>query len=83
MYNAGAEAKKVYNEAQDMLRKVSVNGSLKAHGMVAFYPANSVGDDIEVYNENGDVLQVLRGLRQQVSHLDWSPAGPDSMYMYM
>jgi len=39
---------------------------LKAHGVVAFYRANSVGDDIEVYDDNGQVLTVLRGLRQQV-----------------
>jgi 5-methyltetrahydrofolate--homocysteine methyltransferase len=40
--------------------------TLKAHGVLAFYRANSVGDDIEVYDDNGQVLTVLRGLRQQV-----------------
>lgn len=49
-----------------MLNKVISTGSLKAHGVVAFFPANSVGDDIEVYGENGEVLETLYGLRQQV-----------------
>ncbi|XP_033734273.1 methionine synthase-like [Pecten maximus] len=71
----GEEAKKVYNDAQAMLKNISVNGMLKAHGMVAFYPANSVGDDIEVYNENGEVIGVLHGLRQQAMKeaMDKSP----------
>ena len=49
-----------------MLKKIIENRSLKAHGVVAFYPANSVGDDIEVYDNNGEVIAVLHGLRQQV-----------------
>ena len=62
----GPEAKKLYNDAQTMLKKIIENKSLKAHGVVAFYPANSTGDDIEVYDNNGEVIAVLHGLRQQV-----------------
>jgi 5-methyltetrahydrofolate--homocysteine methyltransferase len=57
---------KVYNDAQNLLKKMIQDKTLKAHGVVAFYRANSVGDDIEVYDDNGQVLTVLRGLRQQV-----------------
>lgn len=61
----GPEAKRVFNDAQDLLKKIIDGKKLQAHGVVAFYPANSVGDDIEVYRENGEVLAVLHGLRQQ------------------
>ncbi|KAK3092953.1 hypothetical protein FSP39_009305 [Pinctada imbricata] len=73
--SVGPEARKVYNEAQNMLNKVTTNNKLKAHGVIAFYPANSVGDDIEVYDKNGDVIEVLHGLRQQAEKdaMDKSP----------
>ena len=63
---SGEEAKKLFNDAQAMLKKIIQNKSLKAHGVVAFYPANSVDDDIEVYDSNAEVVAVLHGLRQQV-----------------
>lgn len=63
---AGTEARKVFDDAQNMLNKIISTGSLKAHGVVAFFPANSVGDDIEVYGEDGQHLETLFGLRQQV-----------------
>ena len=66
VYLLGLEAKKLYNDAQAMLKKIIQNKSLKAHSVVAFYPANSIGDDIEVYDNNGKVIEVLHGLRQQV-----------------
>lgn len=62
----GPEAKRVYNDAQNLLKTIITTNKLQAHGVVAVFPANSVGDDIEVYNENGEVIEVLRGLRQQV-----------------
>ena len=63
---SGEEAKKLFNDAQAMLKKIIQNKSLKAHGVVAFYRANSVDDDIEVYDNNAEVVAVLHGLRQQV-----------------
>ena len=66
-FSKGPEAKKVYNEAQSQLQNMINKKSLKAHGVIAFYPANSVGDDIEVYDDDGKVIAVLHGLRQQVS----------------
>ena len=63
---SGEEAKKLFNDAQAMLKKIIQNKSLKAHGVVAFYPANSLDDDIEVYDSNAEVVAVLHGLRQQV-----------------
>ena len=66
LFLKGPEAKRVFNDAQSLLKKMINNKSLQAHGVVAFFPANSVGDDIEVYDDNGHVIAVLHGLRQQV-----------------
>ncbi|GAB2650183.1 methionine synthase [Emticicia sediminis] len=46
----GKEAKKLYDDAQAMLRKVITEKSLQAKAVVGFYPANSVGDDIVLHN---------------------------------
>ena len=63
----GVEAKKLYDEAQNMLNEIIANGSIKSKGIVAFYPANSVGDDIYVYESEPRTTPsaVLYGLRQQ------------------
>jgi 5-methyltetrahydrofolate--homocysteine methyltransferase len=45
----GKEAKKLYDDAQAMLKKVIAEKSLQAKAVVGFYPANSVGDDIVLH----------------------------------
>ena len=44
----GGEAKKIFDEAQSMLKEIISDGSLEARGIIGFYPAHSVGDDIEL-----------------------------------
>ena len=63
----GAEAKKVFDEAQVMLRGIIDKKSLQCRGTVAFYPANSSGDDILVYEDDNaaEAKWILHGLRQQ------------------
>jgi len=46
----GKEAKKLFDDAQAMLKKVITEKSLKAKAIVGFYPANSVVDDIILHN---------------------------------
>lgn len=46
----GKEAKKLYDDAQAMLKKVITEKSLQAKAVIGFYPANSVGDDIILHN---------------------------------
>jgi 5-methyltetrahydrofolate--homocysteine methyltransferase len=46
----GAEAKKLYDDAQKMLKKVIADKSLQAKAVIGFYPANSDGDDIVLHN---------------------------------
>ncbi|XP_071516049.1 methionine synthase-like isoform X2 [Panulirus ornatus] len=63
----GAEAKRVFDDAQKLLSRIILEGSLKAHGIIGFYPANSVEDDIELYSDESrtQVIGKLFGLRQQ------------------
>ncbi|NCW36361.1 MAG: methionine synthase, partial [Methylophilaceae bacterium] len=63
----GQSATQVFNEAQSMLTKLIHNRALVANGVVAFYPANSVEDDIEIYEDESrtKTLFTYYGLRQQ------------------
>ncbi|RYU69173.1 methionine synthase [Aliivibrio finisterrensis] len=63
----GEEAKRLYKDANDLLDRVEKEGLLKARGMCALFPANSIDDDIEVYTDESrtEVLKVLHNLRQQ------------------
>lgn len=67
----GAEAKRVFDDAQNLLSKIISQGSLQARGVIAFFPANSNGDDIELYEDDSrsKVMTKLFGLRQQVKYL--------------
>ncbi len=49
----GAEAKKLFDDAQRMLAEIIEKKLLQLRGIVGIYPANSCGDDIVVY-ENED-----------------------------
>ncbi|RUP46241.1 vitamin B12-dependent methionine synthase [Jimgerdemannia flammicorona] len=63
----GAEAKRLYDDAQKMVKQILKNKSLTARAVVGFYPANSVGDDIQIYEDEtrSKVLTTFFGLRQQ------------------
>jgi 5-methyltetrahydrofolate--homocysteine methyltransferase len=64
----GAEAKKLFDDAQAMLKKIIAEKWLTAKGVIGFYPANTVGDDdIELYTDDTrkHVKTVLHSLRQQ------------------
>ncbi|KAI1315259.1 hypothetical protein EDD11_001040 [Mortierella claussenii] len=63
----GAEAKKLHEEAVAMMKTMIEKKQLQATGIVGFYPANSVGDDIEIYEDDtrSKVVAKFYGLRQQ------------------
>ncbi len=63
----GEEAKRLFADAQAMLDRLSGSGEVEVTGMLGLFPANSIGDDIEVYTDESrsQVKTVLRGLRQQ------------------
>ena len=67
---SGDTARKLYDDAQDMLDKLIKEKWLTANGIIGFFPANAVGDDIEVYTDDSrtEVLTTLHNLRQQGEH---------------
>lgn len=69
----GEQARKLFEEGKDMLRRVIEGRWLTASGVVAFYPANTVNDeDIEIYTDESrsDVLFTWRNVRQQTGKRD-------------
>jgi 5-methyltetrahydrofolate--homocysteine methyltransferase len=67
--NVGAEAKKLFDDANNLLDKIIKEKLLAANGIVGLFPANSVGvDDIEVYTDElrTGVKRVLHTIRQQM-----------------
>lgn len=65
----GKQAQKLFADAQVLLKKISDGKLLQAKGVFGVFPANSAGDDIEVYFDEfkNNVLVKLHHLRQQVS----------------
>ena len=63
----GVEAKKVFADAQALLEKIVKGQWLQADGVVAFYPANAIGDDIVFYGDETreHPVFVWHNLRQQ------------------
>ncbi len=60
----------MFDDAQTMLRNVQNAGSLRLRGAVGFHRAQASGDDIEVLDEDGEQLETLHGIRQQVETPD-------------
>ncbi len=66
----GEEARKLFKDAQEMLDRVVAEKWLTANAVFGLFPANAVGDDIEVYADDSrtEVRAVLCNLRQQGEH---------------
>ncbi|WP_394167618.1 methionine synthase [Photobacterium piscicola] len=71
----GVEASKLFDDANKILDDIERTGMIKANGVCGLFPANNIGDDIEVYTDETrtEVLTVLHGLRQQTK----KPKGPN------
>jgi 5-methyltetrahydrofolate--homocysteine methyltransferase len=63
----GEEATSLFADANAMLDKIIADGSLEAKGVIGLFPANRVGDDIEVYSDESrtSIKGVAHHLRQQ------------------
>ncbi|MDX1892937.1 methionine synthase [Mycolicibacterium sp. 050158] len=72
---SGETARKLYDDAQEMLDTLIKEKWLTANGVIGFFPANAVGDDVEVYTDETrtEVLTTLHNLRQQGEHRDGIP----------
>jgi 5-methyltetrahydrofolate--homocysteine methyltransferase len=65
----GPEARRLFDDAQTLLRSIGEQKLLTARGVIGLFPANAVGDDIELYlDETRDTtLRTVRNLRQQTA----------------
>jgi len=63
----GTEATKLYADAQAMLKKIIAEKRYTARAVLGFWPANSVGDSVELYADESrtTVIQTFHFLRQQ------------------
>jgi len=63
----GEEATRLFDDALKMLETVKAEGEISASGIVGIFPANSVGDDIEIYTDESrtEIAQISNQLRQQ------------------
>ena len=65
----GKAARHLFDDTQAMLKQLIAEKWLVANGVVGFWPANSVGDDIEVYADESraNTIATLHTLRQQMT----------------
>ncbi len=63
----GEEATRLYADANAMLDRLEKERSVRCAGIIGLFPANAVGDSIEVYTDESrtQVRKVLHHLRQQ------------------
>jgi 5-methyltetrahydrofolate--homocysteine methyltransferase len=63
----GKEASKLFADAQFMLERMISEKWTQAKAVVGLFPANAVGDDIEIYDseQHGNIIAVQHSLRQQ------------------
>jgi len=71
----GVEAKKLFDDAQALLKKIVDEKLLQANGVIGFWPASSIGDDIELYTDESrtSVLNNIYTLRQQAEKVKGEP----------
>ena len=64
----GVEAKKLFADAQAMLDDIVRDKTLRARGVLGLFPANAIGDDIEIYTDESrsEVRATVHALRQQM-----------------
>jgi cobalamin-dependent methionine synthase I/REP element-mobilizing transposase RayT len=69
----GKQARELFDDAQKLLDQIVAKNLLTARGVHAFWRANSVGDDVDIYADDGRMEKVVTFyfLRQQMQ----KPAG--------
>ena len=75
--NLGETARKLFDDANELLDEIIKNKSITARGVYGFWPAASEGDDIIVYADDSRAKEACRfhALRQQ-----WERKGQNAFY---
>ncbi|MEO5646765.1 MAG: vitamin B12 dependent-methionine synthase activation domain-containing protein, partial [Chitinophagaceae bacterium] len=68
----GSEATKLYEDAQQLLKKIIIEKWLVAKGIVGFWPASASSHDTITVNNDGKIFQ-LESLRQQIKKAPGQP----------
>ncbi|MBH0013750.1 MULTISPECIES: methionine synthase [unclassified Pseudoalteromonas] len=70
----GEQAQSLFKDANDMLDDLEKAGSLQPLGVIGLFPANRVGDDIEIYTDETrkTLLTTSCHLRQQTEKTDFA-----------
>ena len=61
----GIQAQNLFVDAKNMLQQIIQEKWLGSKAVVGIFPANSIGDDIEIYDLDGGLAYIQRTLRQQ------------------
>lgn len=71
----GKEATKLFEDAQAMLKQIISEKWISANAIIGLYPANSTGDDIEIYTDESrnKVALIQHSLRQQTKKVEGQP----------
>ena len=71
----GEAARDLFRDAQAMLKRIIDEKWFTARGVVGFWPANAVGDDIVVWTDEGRSEELARfhTLRQQIAKTNGKP----------
>jgi 5-methyltetrahydrofolate--homocysteine methyltransferase len=69
----GQQARELFNDAQKMLDHIIKNNLFQARGILGFWPAKRIGDDVQLYSQNGQPLTRFHFLRQQHPRTDGAP----------
>ncbi len=84
----GKQARELFDDAQELLDRIVTNNLLVPRGVHALWPANSVGDDVDVYADEArsEKVATFYFLRQQMQkpHAETSGTGeqlPGGFYL--
>jgi 5-methyltetrahydrofolate--homocysteine methyltransferase len=71
----GEQARKIFADAQQLLDRIVEGSLLTARAVYGIFPANSVGDDVEIYTDatRSTVLTRFHFLRQQMLKKEGEP----------
>jgi len=67
-----SKARELFDDAQKLLQQITAKKLIRARAVYGFFPANSLGDDIELYRDDSrhEVMTVFHTLRQQMDKPD-------------